>query len=192
MRGRHETLKGGRERSGMKVTFEQRYFAVILLIGLAVVAFEPVWAQTPSTPASGTPTAAVVREVLSETQPVTAPGEVFQLVRYTIPPDLTLAAHTHPGIQMNLIEAGTLTYFVVADGEISVTRADGSEETFGPGESTTLAAGDSFIEPARIVHYGGNLGAEPVEIVTASLLAAEEPAATLVEPATPAATPASQ
>ena len=173
----------------MKVTFEHRFFAVMLLIGLAVVAFEPVWAQTPGTPASGTPTAAVVREVLSETEPVTAPGEVFQLVRYTIPPNLTLAAHTHPGIQMNLIEAGTLTYFVVAEGEISVTRADGTEEAFGPGESTTFAAGDSFIEPAGIVHYGANLGADPVVIVTASLLAADEPASTLVELATPAATP---
>lgn len=175
----------------MRVTFEQRMFAVFLLVGLAVVAAESVWAQAPGTPASGTPTAAVVREVLSETAPATAPDEVFQLVRYTIPPDLTLAAHTHPGIQMNLIEAGTLTYYVVAEGEILVTRADGTEETFGPGESTTFAVDDAFIEPAGIVHYGANLGDEPVVIVTAALLAADEPAATLVDLATPAATPAS-
>lgn len=176
----------------MRVTFEQRFFAAILLLGLAVVAAESVWAEEPGTPASGTPAAAVVREVLSETEPATAPGEVFQLVRYTIPADLTLAAHTHPGIQMNLIEAGTLTYYVVADGEILVTRADGTEERFGPGESTTFAVDDSFIEPAGVVHYGANLGGEPVVIVTASLLAADEPASTLADAATPAATPASQ
>ena len=124
--------------------------------------------------------------MLTETEPATAPGEVFQLVRYTIPAGLTLPPHTHPGIQMNVIEAGTLTYYVVADGEILVTRADGEEETFGPGESTNFAVGDAFTEPAGIVHYGANLGSEPVVILTAALLANGEPPSTLVE-ATPAA-----
>lgn len=140
-----------------------------------------------ATPASATPAPGVVREVLSETEPATAPGEVFQLVRYTIPPDTTLAAHTHPGIQMNIIEAGVLTYYVVADGEVIVTRADGTVETYGPGESTTLNVEDRLIEPAGVVHYGANLGDEPVIIVTASLLAADEPPSTAVDLATPAA-----
>jgi quercetin dioxygenase-like cupin family protein len=107
-------------------------------------------------------------------------------VRYTIPVGVTLPPHTHPGVQMNVIEAGTLTYYVVADGEILVTRADGEEETFGPGESTTFAVGDAFTEPAGIVHYGANLDSEPVVILTAALLASDEPPSTLVE-ATPAA-----
>jgi quercetin dioxygenase-like cupin family protein len=172
----------------MRLRTEYLFFALIVLVGFGVVAFDSL-AQTvpPATPAGATPAAAaVVREVLTETEPVTAPGEVFQLVRYTIPAGLTLAAHTHPGIQMNVIEAGTLTYYVVADGEILVTRADGGEETFGPGKSTTFAVGDAFIEPAGIVHYGANLGPEPVVILTASLLADDESPSTLVQ-ATPAA-----
>lgn len=140
-----------------------------------------------ATPASATPAPGVVREVLSEIEPDSAPGELFQLVRYTIPTDTTLAAHTHPGIQMNIIEGGVLTYYVVADGEVIVTRVDGTVETFGPGESTTLQVDDRLIEPAGVVHYGANLGGEPVIILTASLLTADEPASTTVDLATPAA-----
>lgn len=168
--------------------------AGLLLTGPDTLAQSSDEAATPevtapemATPASATPAAGVVREVLSETEPATAPGELFQLVRYTIPPDTTLAAHTHPGIQMNIIEGGVLTYYVVAEGEVIVTRVDGTVETFGPGESTTLHVDDRLIEPAGVVHYGANLGDEPVIILTASLLAADEPASTAVEMATPAA-----
>lgn len=173
----------------MKLRTEHVFFSLMLLIGLSVATVDTfALTNQQATPASGTPAAAaVVREVLAETEPATAPGEVFQLVRYTIPVELTLAAHTHPGIQMSVIEAGTLTYYVVADGEILVTRADGTEETFGAGESTTLEVDDSLIEPAGIVHYGANLGTEPVVLVTAALLTADEPPSTLVEQATPAA-----
>lgn len=172
----------------MRLRGEHLFFALLVLVGLGLAAVDTLAQATPEAPpALATPaTGSVAREVLTETEPATAPDDVFQLVRYTIPPDLTLAPHTHPGIQMNVIEAGTLTYSVVADGEIAVTRADGSEETFGPGESTTVAVGDAFVEPAGIVHYGANLGAAPVVILTASLLAADEPPATLVDLATPA------
>jgi quercetin dioxygenase-like cupin family protein len=176
----------------MRLRNEYLFFVLLALFALGIVVFEELAQATPeatptSAPAVATPAAAVVREVLTETEPATAPGEVFQLVRYTIPPDLALAPHTHPGIQMNMIEAGTLTYYVVADGEIEVTRADGTVELIGPGESTTFDAGDAFVEPAGIVHYGANLGAEPVVILTASLLADDEPPSTVVELATPAA-----
>lgn len=173
----------------MKLRTEHLFFGLMLLIGLGVAAVDSfALPSQQATPASGTPAAvAVVREVLTETEPATAPGAVFQLLRYTIPANLTLPAHTHPGIQMNVIGAGVLTYYVVADGEIQVTRADGTEETFGPGESTTFTVDDAFIEPAGIVHYGANLGTAPVVIVTAALLAADEPPSALVEEATPEA-----
>ncbi|MDQ3696387.1 MAG: cupin domain-containing protein [Chloroflexota bacterium] len=163
-------------------------FAVSLVLSLSLASVPVVVANQHATPANGTPaaTTTVVREVLVESEPATAPGELFQLVRYTIPAHLTLPAHTHPGIQMNTIEAGTLTYSVVAAGEIQVTRANGADETFGPGESTTFAVGDSFVEPAGIVHHGANLTSEPVRILTASLLAANEPPSTLADLATPA------
>lgn len=168
-------------------TIQRLILTASLVISSTLAAASVALADEHGTPASGTPaaTSAVVREVLAESAPGPAPGEVFQLVRYTIPGQMTLPAHTHPGIQMNLIEAGTLTYYVVADGEILVTRADGETETFGPGASTTFVAGDSFVEPAAIVHYGANRTAEPVLILTASLLAADEPPATLVDLATP-------
>ena len=154
---------------------------LVLLIGLALPG--SLAGAQEATPVGGTPVAAgeLVREVLVESAPEAAPGEAFQLVRYTVPAGLALPAHTHPGIQMNVIEAGALTYYVVSGGEIVVHRADGSVETIGPGESTTIAEGDSFVEPAGMVHYGANDTAEPVVILTAALLAADEPPSTLVE-----------
>jgi len=172
----------------MRRPIQQVVLAVSLVLSVALASVPVVVADQHGTPTGGTPaaTAAVEREVLVESEPATAPGELFQLVRYTIPAHRTLPAHTHPGIQMNTIEAGTLTYYVVAAGEILVTRADGEEETFGPGEETAFAVGDSFVEPAGIVHYGANLTSEPVRILTASLLAANEPPSTLAGLATPA------
>jgi len=131
------------------------------------------------------PIVEVVREVLSDADPDSAPGELFELVRYTIAPGAVLPVHTHPGVQMAVVESGTLTYHVIDDGNVSVTRADGAEEFVEPGETVTFEVGDAWVEPEGMVHYAENLTDEPVVLIATSLLEAGEPTEILFSEATP-------
>lgn len=160
-----------------------------LVAGLMSGALGFTAAQDSATP-TATP-AAVVRDVLVESSPADADGQVMQLVRYDIPAGIVLPEHTHPGTQEAFIESGVLTYHVVTGGTLTITRADGSTEQLGPGESTELHPGDSVVETPGVVHYGENLGIEPVVILAADLLDPNQPASVLYTPeASPVATPA--
>ena len=142
-------------------------------------------------------TVVAVREVLVEASPEAADGQVLQLVRYDIPPGMVLPMHTHPGMQLAWIESGVLTYHVVEGGSIPVGRAahDGTPEAtemLAPGETTELHPGDSVSEIDGVVHYGENLGSEPVVILASTLLDPNEPASVVWTPvASPVASPAS-
>lgn len=163
---------------------------LVAMTGLTVLAQD---IATPAATPAVAPAATVVREVLNEGNPASAPGEVLQLVQYTIPGNIALPAHTHPGMQVNVVVSGTLTYTVV-EGEAHVTRADGTRETLSGGETTDLLPGDAITEPEGMIHFGVNLGSEPIVLLTASLFEADEPPSTVAEAspsATPAATPAS-
>ena len=157
--------------------------ACLALVGLSAGTLD---AQT------GTPTPTgegVVREVLSSGDPASAPGDVLELVRYTIPAGTKLPAHTHPGMQVAQIVSGTLSYTVL-EGTVPVTRAaSGMVEpvTAGSGE-VEINPGDSFYEAEGVVHFGQNAGTEPVVILVASLFEIGMPPAHLV--GTPVATPA--
>jgi quercetin dioxygenase-like cupin family protein len=157
-------------------------------IGLMLIAFTLLVPQglVGSAPEAtpGNPHAAVVREVINEGMPVAAPGQVLQLVRYYIPPNISLPVHIHPGMQVALVESGTLTYTVV-DGTASFTRTDGETGELHAGETTDFHVGDSLVEPQGMVHFGENTTDEPVVLLVASLFDADEPPSSLVG-ATPA------
>ena len=156
--------------------------AAMVLAGLGSPA---LGAQPYSTPVPG----GVVREVLSSGDPASAPGDVLELVRYTIPAGTRLPAHTHPGMQVAQIVSGTLSYTVL-EGTVPVTRAaSGMVEpvTAGSGE-VEINPGDSFYEAEGVIHFGQNAGTEPVVILVASLFEIGMPPAHLV--GTPVATPA--
>lgn len=167
--------------------------ALIILALAVVVGWSPVTARQDGTSgATPAPAPEVVRDVLGDTEPESAPGEVFELVRYTIPAGAVLPVHTHPGVQMAIVESGTLTYHVVENGSVFVTRADGAEEEIGPGETATFEVGDAWVEPEGMVHYAENRTDEPVVLLSASLFTEGEPISEIVdEAATPEATPAS-
>ena len=137
----------------------------------------------PGTPGSGS--GGVVREALSTGTPAAAPGEVLELVRYTIPAGTQLPAHTHPGMQTAWIMSGTLHYTVLV-GEVPITRAAGSDPaapsavTASSGE-VAIGPGDAFVEAEGVVHYGRNIGPEPVVILVASLFTIGEPPAHLID-----------
>lgn len=155
-----------------------------LLFALTLVAPPAVFADDAvATPAN--PHAAAVREVIIEGMPAGAPGQVLQLVRYYLPPNISLPVHIHPGMQVAYVESGTLTYTVV-EGTATFVRADGETGELKAGETTEFNIGDSVVEPQGMVHFGENKTDKPVILLVASLFDANEPPSSLVEIATPA------
>ena len=135
---------------------------------------------------------ALTRTVLGSDNPPTAPDETLQLSLIAIPSGTSLPVHTHPGVQIASVVQGELTYYVL-QGSATINRAEGvgtpmPTEELQAGESTVLSDGDTVIERANMIHYGENLGTEPVLIYTASLFATDQPISTVY--ATPLATPA--
>lgn len=155
--------------------------AGLTLLGLLLLGGNTLAAE--STPEATPP--AVIREVIDEGMPAAAPGQVLQLVRYHIPPNISLPVHIHPGMQVALVEEGTLHYTVV-EGEMSFTRANGEPGMLRSGESTDFLPGDTLVEAQGMIHFGENLTDEPVVLLVASLFDASEPPSTIIE-ATPAA-----
>lgn len=160
--------------------------ALLAAIPLAGSAAGQATPAPSGTPASATPAAGgVVREVLASSDPKEAPGEVLSLVRYTIPAGAKLPVHKHPGDQMATVISGTLTYHVVANGDVPITRANGTKETAHPGDTVVFTVGDSWVEPEGMIHYAENRTDQPVVLLSSSLFAGNEPPTELV--ATPAA-----
>ncbi len=126
----------------------------------------------------------VVREVLASGHPGDAEGRVLELVRYTIPAGASLPPHIHPGMQIERVEFGVLTYCVVK-GSAKMTRADGTEEEIQAGQATILRVGDSLTEPGGMVHYGKNESASPTILLSAALFDEKKPKAILMSPANP-------
>jgi quercetin dioxygenase-like cupin family protein len=163
---------------------------LVLWVVLAVVV-AATQGHHESSGSSATPTAGsgVTRSVLVGATPASAPDQSLQLVRYVIQPGTKLPAHVHPGTQIASIVSGELTYSVVS-GQIRVERAapngtPGPVEWLKAGETTVLRPGDAVIETEGMVHFGENLGSEPVVILAATLLEAGQPPS-IIEEATPA------
>ena len=137
----------------------------------------------PSTTANGgsTGTDQVVRHVLTSSHPLAAPGETFELVEYIIPAGAVLPVHRHPGVQMATVSTGSLTYHVVSHGSVTVNRANGDQETVGPGRAVTFHRGDSWVEPVGMVHFAENHTDEPVILMSSSLLDDHHPPTELVD-----------
>lgn len=126
----------------------------------------------------------VERQLLAETAPDTAPGQLLELTRVIVPPGEALPPHIHPGPQMAVIVNGTLTYTII-EGEATVVRAAGTAnattETHASGSTVELRTGDSVTEPAGMVHEAANRGSDYVIIYLSSLFEEGEPPATLVQ-----------
>ena len=153
-------------------------FSVMMMVGLGTVTMARSQ-QTP--PPSNSYTQTVKREVLASGYPNEAEGRILELVRYTIPAGAKLPPHIHPGMQIEKVEVGTLTYNVVK-GTAKIKRANGKEETLDAGQTTRLTVGDSFVEPGGMVHYGQNETEDLVILISASLLDSQKPKAILIEP----------
>jgi quercetin dioxygenase-like cupin family protein len=153
-------------------------FSLMMIIGFGMVGIARSQ-QTP--PPSNSYTQTVKREVLASGYPSEAEDKILELVRYTIPAGAKLPVHIHPGMQIEKVESGALTYTVVK-GTAKITRANGKEETLEAGKTTRLTVGDSLVEPGGMVHYGNNETREPVILLGASLFDSQKPKAISINP----------
>ncbi|MEH2025388.1 cupin domain-containing protein [Nostoc sp.] len=152
-----------------------------LLLPLAILAFSSVVVNSQETSSPNTYTQSVTREVLASGYPTQDKKQILELVRYTIAARAKLPTHTHPGMQIERVEAGTLTYTVV-EGEAKVTKANGTELILQKGKTIQLTVGDSLVESAGMVHYGENQTNKPIILLSASLFNANQPKAILTNP----------
>lgn len=162
--------------------------SVMLLLGVAVaLPHTQSQAQETSAAAEASPDAyggTVQKEVLmDDSGDASTPGETLTLTRYTIPAGAKLPVHYHPGVQLASVESGELTYHVI-EGELFVTRADGTKVTYESGATVVLATGDAWEEPEGMIHYAENLTDQPVVLISTALLESDKDATILVD-ATP-------
>ncbi len=149
-----------------------------LILPLAILAFGSVVVNSQETSSPNTYTQSVTRAVLASGYPTQDKKQILELVRYTIAPKTKLPTHIHPGMQIERVEAGTLTYTVVK-GEAKITKANGTELILQQGKTIELTVGDSLVESAGMVHYGQNKTNNPVILLSASLFEANQPKAIL-------------
>ncbi|MDZ8257777.1 cupin domain-containing protein [Nostoc sp. ChiQUE01b] len=152
-----------------------------LILPLAILAFGSVVVKSQETSSPNAYTQSVTREVLASGYPTGDQKQILELVRYTIAPRAKLPTHIHPGMQIEQVEAGTLTYTVV-EGEAKVTKANGTGLILQKGKTMQLTVGDSLVESAGMVHYGENQTNKPIILLSASLFNANQPKAILINP----------
>jgi quercetin dioxygenase-like cupin family protein len=142
------------------------FVAAIMLLAAAATA-----AAEESTPEA----APIVDMVLGHGLPADAPGKVLQLERVTIAPGAAIPTHIHPGAYVIYVESGDFG-FTVIKGEAEITHAGTSAtEPIAAGEEVIGHPGDVLFENAGVVHSARNAGSEPVVVLTAALLAADQP-----------------
>jgi quercetin dioxygenase-like cupin family protein len=180
-------LSGGLEVSRRPRALFSGLLLILLMLSLlgitSVTSARPAAKSTANQVASPSPEAvpAVVREVLARGLPPAAPGQTLDLVRYTIQPGTTLAVHVHPGMQIAWVETGELTYHVlkgevlIGNGPATAEPMPGSPLILPAGESIVLRPGDWVVEVPGAVHYGENLGSEPLVLWAATLLETDQP-----------------
>ena len=113
--------------------------------------------------------------VLGKGLPVNAPGQLLELDRITLAPGATIPTHTHPGAYVIYVESGEFG-FTVLKGEAAITRTGSTTpEPFAAGPEVVGHAGDTIFENGGVVHAARNVGTTPLVLLTASLLASDQP-----------------
>jgi hypothetical protein len=157
---------------------------VLALLAVAVGACGALVAPAQTAPRASS--AQAERMDLATGLPGFAPGYRLSLTRAVIPPGAAFAPHRHPGMQVALVETGTLR-FTVFRGSVKVFRgpADGSQtlvRTITPGHPGSIAPGEWIVETPSLRHRGANRSGTRVVILLATLLRADQPAAIPITP----------
>ena len=102
-----------------------------------------------------TASAQAVRQIVSSSPAMGAPGYMLDLYRVTIPKGTTLPLHYHPGTQVSQVQRGDLTYTVqrgVAYLTIPRPGADPRRIRIRAGQTRVVHAGQGLIEQAGMRH----------------------------------------
>jgi hypothetical protein len=135
---------------------------------------------------TASPAAAPQRVEIASGLPAFAHGYRLSLTRAIIPAGTGFPPHRHPGMQVAFVETGALHYKVFR-GRVNVYRgvADGSQKlvrTIAAGQSGPIDAGEWIVETPSLWHQGSNSGTQEVDILLATLLRTDKPAAIPVTP----------
>jgi quercetin dioxygenase-like cupin family protein len=128
----------------------------------------------------------VTAQTLGVGMPESANGQALVLLHLTVAPAGGFAPHTHPGMMVVSVESGTIDVTQIGDMEMTVTRAasngtPGATEPLTNGMTATLHPGDSFVEPAGMVHTAFNNGSDPATLMATGLIDPNQPATQCVD-----------
>lgn len=146
--------------------------AIITALAVLMLALAPATGAQEATPEASpaaTPAAEgeASGEVLIQYDVDTMPNApmTVRLLRITLDPGASVPMHTHPGLEFDYVESGTLT--TRSDGA-SIVNVDGQQiETTEP---QTLSAGDWVHYPADVGMNLANEGDEPLVLLSAVVL----------------------
>ncbi|OKH49261.1 cupin [Calothrix sp. HK-06] len=152
-----------------------------IILPVTILTFSSIVVNRQATSSPNSYTQLVTRQVLANGYPTQDKKQILELVRYTIAPKAKLPIHYHPGMQIERVEAGTLTYTVV-EGEAKVTKGNGTQLNLPKGKTIQLTVGDSLVEPRGMVHYAENQTNSSVILLSASNFDTNQPKAILINP----------
>lgn len=113
--------------------------------------------------------------MLGKGMPANAPGNYLELDRVTIAPGGQIPTHVHPGAYVLYVDSGDFG-FTLIKGEAQLLRAGSTTpEALPVGKETVGHAGDAFFENGGTVHAARDAGTTPVVLLTAGLLANDQP-----------------
>jgi quercetin dioxygenase-like cupin family protein len=160
-----------------------RLRTILLLVTAMVLTAAASAYATTTLRARAADEAPVVRTVLAEkVNPAGAKGRTLGLSRIVVVPGAELALHRHPGTQIATVMRGTLTYWVVRGGPVTVHRGDRLMRKVRPGQRTQIRPGEWVVEPPGTIHHAANRGRQEIELLLSTLFRNGAPPAIPVRP----------
>lgn len=115
------------------------------------------------------PLAGVTVESLGAASPAAADGQALVFLRITMEPGAQIAAHSHPGSVIVVVDAGEFTT-AFTEGEGTLTRYGAQAQPLAPGAEQVLGPGDSLAYDGTAAHTMVNAGSEPLVLLVSALL----------------------
>ncbi|MBV8425554.1 MAG: cupin domain-containing protein [Candidatus Eremiobacteraeota bacterium] len=134
------------------------YLSALAIVLFASAAYAQYTSPTPPPPVPN----AITRQVL---QTANFPGDTYQTVQAiaTIAPGASTPNHTHPGVEVGYVLDGNLDLYVAGQ------------------PVKHLKAGDSFVNPDGVAHWGKNTNADrPAKILSIYVVDKSKPLASNV------------
>lgn len=126
-------------------------------------------ALVPAALAQDDPFAGVTIESLGTSNPDVAGGHALVFLRITLQPGAHIAAHSHPGNVILVVDSGAFTT-AFTQGTGALTRAGMEPDEITTGSVHVLQPGDSLAYDGSAAHTMVNEGTEPLVLLVSALL----------------------